>query len=171
MTDPAAPAPQALPRRGPVGRVLEHASIGLALVAGLVLVSIALMSAVSIVSRALWSLPIQGDYELVQQGCAIVVACCLPMAQIRYANIIVDFFTTRTSARTQARLDALGALVLAVVMALVTWRTGVGLVSIYRSGETSTILGIPTWYTYAAMLPGLLLCALVGALLRGGKMA
>ena len=45
-------------------------------------------------------------------------------------------------------------------MALVTWRTGAGLLSIYRSGETSTILGIPTWYTYAAMLPGLFWCAL-----------
>ena len=127
--------------------------------AGLVLVSIALMSAVSIVSRALFSLPIQGDYELVQQGCAIFVACCLPMAQIRYANIIVDFFTTRASQRAQMRLDALGALVVAVVMTFVGWRTGVGLVDIYRSGETSTILGIPTWYTYAGMLPGLVLCA------------
>lgn len=162
MTDYVEAAqPGALPRRGPVGRALDNASVGLALVAGLVLVSIALMSAVSIVSRALFSLPIQGDYELVQQGCAILVACCLPMVQIRYANIIVDFFTTRASKRTQTRLDALGALVLGVVMAFVAWRTGVGLVDIYRAGETTTILGIPTWYTYAGMLPGLVLCAVV----------
>jgi TRAP-type C4-dicarboxylate transport system permease small subunit len=149
-------------RLRPVGRLLDNASIGLALVAGLVLVSIALMSAVSIVSRALFSLPIQGDYELVQQGCAIFVACCLPMAQIRYANIIVDFFTTAASERTQGRLDAVGALVVAVVMTVVAWRTGVGLVDMYRAGQTTTILGIPTWYTYAAMMPGLALCAIVG---------
>ncbi len=163
MIDQAEPArPRYLPNRGRVGSALDNASIALALVAGLVLVSIALMSAVSIVSRALFSLPIQGDYELVQQGCAIFVACCLPIAQIRYANIIVDFFTTRASKRTQTRLDALGALVVAVVMTLVAWRAGVGLVHMYSSGQTSTILGIPTWYTYAAMMPGLALGAVVG---------
>lgn len=153
--------PAELPSGGAVGRILDKTSIGLALVAGLVLVSIAVMSAVSIISRALFSLPIQGDYELVQQGCAIFVACCLPMAQIRNANIIVDFFTTRASKPAQARLDAFGALVVALVMTLVAWRTGVGLVDIYRSGQTSTILGIPTWYTYAGMMPGLALCAIV----------
>jgi TRAP-type C4-dicarboxylate transport system permease small subunit len=147
--------------RGPVRRALDRASIALALVAGLVLVAIALMSAVSIVSRALFSMPIQGDYELVQQGCAIFVACCLPIAQLRYANIIVDFFTVRASARTRARLDALGALVVALVMSLVAWRSAIGLVAMYESGQTSTILGIPTWYTYIAMLPGLVLCAIV----------
>ncbi len=156
MEATAAPAG---PVRGPAGRALEAACIGLALAGGLVLVSIALMSAVSIVSRAVLGLPIQGDYELVQQGTAIFVACCLPITQIRYTNIIIDFFTARTPVRTQARLDAFGALVVAVVMAAVAWRTGVGLVSIYGSGETTTILGIPTWCTYAGMLPGLVLCA------------
>ena len=119
------------------------------------------MSAVSIVSRALWSLPIQGDYELVQQGCAIVRRVLPADGADPLRKHHRRLFHYADLGRTQARLDALGALVLAVVMALVTWRTGVGLVSIYRSGETSTILGIPTWYTYAAMLPGLLLCALV----------
>jgi TRAP-type C4-dicarboxylate transport system permease small subunit len=124
-----------------------------------VLVGIALMSATSIVGRALFSRPIQGDYELVQMGTAIFVACCLPLAQIRYANIIVDFFTTRASPRTNALLDAGGALAVAVVMTFVAWRTGVGTIDIMRSGQTTTILGVPTWYTYVAMLPGLALCA------------
>ena len=163
MIDPGIPAvTSGLPRRGPLGRFLEGASIALALIAGLVLVSIALMSAISIVSRALFSLPIQGDYELVQLGCAILVACCLPMAQIRYSNIIVDFFTTRAPKRLQTQLDALGALVVAIVMALIAWRTGVGLLSIYQSGETSTILAIPTWYAYLGMMPGLVLCSAAG---------
>jgi TRAP-type C4-dicarboxylate transport system permease small subunit len=141
-------------------RAVERPCEWLALVGGLVLVSIALMSAVSIIGRAVLSRPIQGDYELVQMGCAVFVACCLPLAQIRYANIIVDFFTTRTSARTQSLLDAAGALIVAVVMALVAWRTAVGTIDMFRAGQTSTILGVPTWYTYAGMLPGLALCAI-----------
>jgi TRAP-type C4-dicarboxylate transport system permease small subunit len=141
-------------------RIIERPCEWLALVGGAVLVGIALMSAVSIVGRALLSRPIQGDYELVQMGCALFVACCLPLAQVRYANIIVDFFTTRASSRAQARLDALGALVVAIVMTIVAWRTSVGTIDIMRSGQTTTILGVPTWYTYAGMLPGLWLCAI-----------
>ncbi len=148
--------------RGRAGRVIERLCEWVALAGGVVLVAIALMSAVSIVGRALFSVPIQGDYELVQMGCAIFVACCLPAAQIRYANIIVDFFTTRASPATQASLDAIGALVLACVMGVVAWRTGVGLVDIRQSGQTTTILGVPTWYTYAGMMPGLVLASVAG---------
>lgn len=140
-------------------RVIEAPCEWLAAAGGAVLIGIALMSATSIVGRALLSRPIQGDYELVQMGTAIFVACCLPLAQIRYANIIVDFFTTRASPRAQAGLDALGALVVAIVMTFVAWRTAVGTIDIMRSGQTTTILGVPTWYTYLAMLPGLTLCA------------
>jgi TRAP-type C4-dicarboxylate transport system permease small subunit len=143
-------------------RILERPCEWLALAGGAVLTGIALMSAVSIVGRAALARPIQGDYEIVQMGCAVFVACCMPLAQLRYANIIVDFFTTRASARTQARLDAVGALVLALVMSVVAWRTTVGTIDIWRSGQTTTILGIPTWYTYAGMLPGLILSAIAG---------
>ena len=144
----------------PLRRAVERPCEVLALVGGLVLVSIALMSAVSILGRALLSRPIQGDYELVQMGCAVFVACCMPLTQIRYGNIIVDFFTTRASERAQSRLDAAGALVVAIVMAVVAWRTAVGTLDMISAGQTTTILGIPTWYTYAGMLPGLVLCAI-----------
>jgi TRAP-type C4-dicarboxylate transport system permease small subunit len=148
--------------RGPAGRSFERLCEWLALAGGVVLVGIALMAAVSIVGRALLAKPIQGDYELVQMGCAIFVACCLPIAQMGGANIIVDFFTTRASTATQARLDAMGALVLAIVMGIVAWRTGVGLVDMRASGQTSTILGVPTWYTYVGMMPGLVLACVAG---------
>jgi TRAP-type C4-dicarboxylate transport system permease small subunit len=143
-------------------RVIEAPCEWLALAGAALLVGIALMSAVSIVGRAAFSSPIQGDYELVQMGVAVFVACSLPLAQVRYANIIVDFFTTNASPRTQRRLDAMGALVVAAVMAFVAWRTMVGTVDMARAGQTSTILGVPTWITYAGMLPGLVLCALAG---------
>lgn len=153
---------RAVPERGRLGRAIERLCEWVAFAGGLALVGIALMSAVSIIGRAVLNTPIQGDYELVQTGCAIFVACTLPIAQMRYANIIVDFFTTGASETTRARLDAIGALVLGCVMGIVAWRTGVGLVDIRASGQTSTILGVPTWYTYAAMMPGLVLASVAG---------
>ena len=153
--------PPAAPRRA--RRAIERPCEWLALAGGAILVVIALMSAVSIVGRWLFSIPIQGDYELVQMGCTAFVSCSLPLAQLRYANIIVDFFTTGASRRTQGLLDATGALIVAIAMAAVAWRTGIGMVDMFRAGQTTTILGVPTWYTYAAMTPGLVLCAVAAA--------
>ena len=140
---------------------LDRACALCALAGGAILTLLALMSVASIAGRALLSKPLQGDYELVQTGCALFVALCLPYCQLKRANIIVDFFTTNTSARTQVRLDAFGALLLALVMLLLAWRTGAGLISMRSSGETTTILGMPAWWTYAGMLPGIALTALV----------
>ncbi len=81
----------------PFGRWLYRMSEWFALAGGAIFVGIAIMSVASIASRALFSTPIQGDYELVQVGCAVFVALCLPICQMRGANIIVDFFTTRAS--------------------------------------------------------------------------
>ena len=56
----------------------ERLRDGRALAGGAVLTSLALMSVASIAGRALFSRPLQGDYELVQTGCALFVALCLP---------------------------------------------------------------------------------------------
>jgi len=141
------------------GRIVQRLCEAFALAGGLILVGVTLMSAWSIVGRAFFNQPLQGDYELVQAGVAIFVAMCLPYCQFQRANIIVDFFTTRAAPATQARLDAIGALLIGLIMLLVGWRTVVGLIDIRASGETGTILGLPTWYTYAGIVPGLFLTA------------
>lgn len=158
MGSPAAPSPST-DRLGPV---LYRTSEWLALAGGAIFVSIALMSVASIASRSLFSQPIQGDYEIVQAGCAVFVSLCLPICQMAGSNIIVDFFTTRASVGAQRRLDAFGALLLGLVMTLVTWRLVAGTVSMREAGETTTILGWPVWYTYALMVPGVALTALAG---------
>lgn len=117
------------------------------------------MSAVSIAGRMIGR-PIQGDFELAQLGCAVAIAFCLPYCQLQRGHIIVDFFTTRASERTRRRLDALGALLLALVMALVAWRTGAGALALKANRETSMIMGLPLWYAYALMTPAFALAAL-----------
>ena len=145
-----------------LGRALFRACEVFALVGGAIFVGIAIMSFASIASRSLFNQPIPGDYELVQVACAMFVAMCLPICQMLGGNIIVDFFTTRLSTATQRRLDAFGALLLALVMLLVGWRLAAGTLSMRETGETSTIVGWPTWYTYAAMVPGVLLTSAAG---------
>jgi TRAP-type C4-dicarboxylate transport system permease small subunit len=44
---------------------------------------------------------------------------------------------------------------------LLAWRTGVGALAVREASETSMILGLPGWWVYAALAPGLLLAALI----------
>ena len=129
---------------------------------GVVLVAMTGMSVVSIAGRTVLGRPLAGDFELVQVGCAAAVAAFLPYCQLRRGNIIVDFFTVRASPRVQAALDALGALLLAAVMALLAWRTAAGMLTVKAAGEITMIVGFPVWLGYAAIVPSLALTALVG---------
>jgi TRAP-type C4-dicarboxylate transport system permease small subunit len=128
---------------------------------GVLLIGMGLMTLSSVAGRVLFSKPIQGDVEMVQLACAVALASFLPYTQWQGGNIIVDFFTARASQTARRRLDALGALLLGLVAALVFWRTGVGSLAAYENGETSMLIGIPIWIPYLLMTPGLLLTALV----------
>ncbi len=145
-----------------VDRVLERLCDVSAAIGGLVLIAIAGITVVSVVGRAFFSHPILGDVELVQLGCAVVVASFLPYTQFRRANIIVDFFTTKASASTQRRLDALGTALYTVVLALVCWRVLAGGIAIRETQESSMLMGLPLWIPYILMVPGLALCVVIG---------
>lgn len=146
---------------GSLGRALEAACRFLALAGGAILAALILMSAASIVGRVIGR-PIQGDFELMQFGCAVAIAFFLPYCQIRRSNIIVDFFTAQADPRARSMLDAVGALLLGLTMGFVAWRTGAGAVAMKASGESSMIMGVPIWYAYALMTPAFALTALAG---------
>ena len=140
-----------------------------AIVGGLSAGAVALLTVTSIVMRALISRPIQGDVELTQFGIAMCISLCLPWCQLRSCNIIVDFFTQKATASTTRLLDAFGGLLLALMVALLAWRTAAGAFAVGGAGETSMILALPMWWVYAALAPGLALAgviALVQALVR-----
>jgi TRAP-type C4-dicarboxylate transport system permease small subunit len=97
----------------------------------------------------------------VQIGCGASIAAFLPYCQLQRGNIIVDFFTVRASGGVQGALDAFGALLVALVMAVLAWRTAVGMVAVRAAGEVSMIVGFPIWIGYAAIVPSLVLAAVV----------
>ena len=144
-------------------RVLRFACDISAGIGGLALIAMASVTVISVTGRALFSQPIQGDVELVQLGCAIVVASFLPYTQFRHGNIIVDFFTTGVAAPKRAVMDAFGTLLYTLMMALICWRVAAGGVQAYGYEETSTLMAIPIWIPYTLMLPGFALGAVLGS--------
>ena len=133
-----------------------------AAVGGVVLVAMACMTVVSVVGRAFFAHPILGDVELVQLGSAVVVASFLPYTQFKRANIMVDFFTDNASPARKRTMDGLGNALYTLMMALVLWRVAVGGIDMRESAESSMLMGLPLWWPYALMVPGLSLCVLIG---------
>jgi TRAP-type C4-dicarboxylate transport system permease small subunit len=144
----------------PIGRLLERLAQALAVFGGLVLTALTLMSLYSVVMRNLLGAPIQGDFELMQMGCAVSVAAFLPFTQLRNANVFVDFFTARASSRTRATLDGIGALLVGLALGLIAWRTGVGTADALRNAETTMIMGLPLWWGYGLMTPSFAIASL-----------
>jgi TRAP-type C4-dicarboxylate transport system permease small subunit len=142
-------------------RVLELLAKACAVAAGLLLTVITLMTCVSIIGRNTTGWTIVGDFELSGSAAGAAIALFMPWCQWRRGHIIVDFFTTRASAATQAGLDRMGAALMALVMGLMTWRSAIGGINAWRSQSGSMMLGFPEWIVYAGIVPALALATLI----------
>ena len=132
-----------------------------AVLAGALLTLITLMTCLSVLGRNTTGTTLVGDFELTGVAAGAAIALFLPWCQLRRGNIIVDFFTTGASVRTNAMLDRLGALLLAAVMALLAWRTVLGGLSAWNTQSATMMLGFPEWIVYCFMVPPLVLTAFI----------
>ena len=160
-----------------VGQGLEKMSRWLAYAGGSVLVTIALITVVSIIGRALIPFglkPIKGDFELVEMGCAMAIFAFLPWAQFRRGHVTVDIFIQSLPKRVQAFLGLVGDLLLTLAAFVILWRLWLGFGEKFPYGsdalraalgfgskpffvETSYELELPVWIPYAASLVGALM--------------
>jgi TRAP-type C4-dicarboxylate transport system permease small subunit len=141
--------------------LLERLAKLCAVLAGLLLTVITLLTCVSLIGRNTVGWTIVGDIELVAAAAGAAVALFMPLCQFRRGNIIVDFFTSRASDATNAALDRLGALIVALAMGLIAWRSTLGGLGAWSSKSGSMMLGFPEWIIYACMVPPLVLTALI----------
>ncbi len=121
----------------------------LAVLGGLLMLLVALISTYSVVQRWLTTNPVQGDFEIVSIGGGLAVFLCLPWAQQRGANILVDSFTTRAPAWFNRALDGLWSLVYAALCAGLAWRMTLGAQDTVSSNTSSMVLGIPYGWAMA----------------------
>lgn len=132
-----------------------------AVLAGVLLTAITLMTCASLVGRNTTGWTVVGDFELTGAAAGAAIALFMPWCQLQRGHVMVDFFTVKARRATQDRLDRFGALLLAAVMGLMGWRTALGGLNAWRSNAGSMIVGFPEWVVYAAMVPPLLLTAAI----------
>ena len=150
-------------------RLLESLAKLSAILAGVLLTAVTLMTCGSLIGRNLVGVTIVGDFELSGAAAGAAVALFLPWCQFQRGNIIVDFFTARASRRSTDALDRFGALLLGLAMALLAWRTSLGGINAWKSGSGTMLIGFPEWIVYSAMIPPIVLTAVIGIVqgLRG----
>ena len=131
--------------------LIHSVSKALAVVAGGVLVALALLTAISIGGRSLiWAglAPIPGDFELVEIGTAVAVFGFLPYCHLHRGHATVDVVVNQLPTPLFNLLTIVGDIAVALVTYVVAWRLWLGLQDKLAYGESTMILGAPLWVGY-----------------------
>lgn len=120
-------------------------------IGGFIMVALMLMTCYSVIGRNFFERALLGDFELTAIACGLAVAFFMPICQIERGNIIVDFFTAGRSRQFNHRLDRVGDALMAVIFALLAWRTAVASIKAQENMGTSMLLGFPDWIVLAGM--------------------
>lgn len=140
---------------GLAGRVIE----AWALLGGIVLLGVALMTTWSAFTGWVFGKPLPGDFELTEVLVAIAVFSMLPYCQQTDANVTADIFTAGAGPRAVAGFRLFSALLALGVALVLLWRTWAGMLDYRQFIETTAILKIPIWWAYVPAIVSLaLLC-------------
>ena len=142
-------------------RALESFAKLCAIIAGLLLITITLMTCASLIGRNTTGDSIVGAFELTGVAAGAAIALFMPICQLRRGNIIVDFFTKNLADKTNDKLDRFGTLLTALLFALLAWRTTLGGLNVFSANSETQIMGFPEWIVYAAMVPPFVLASVI----------
>ncbi|MEM6940691.1 MAG: TRAP transporter small permease [Pseudomonadota bacterium] len=164
-----------------------HKLIGLlarltALVGGIVLIALIVLTTVSILGRTLATLlnsatveriaagaaqslrdlgigEINGSYELLEAGVAFAIFSFLPLAQFYGAHATVDVFTSFLPRRANRWIAAFWEVVLCAVILLLIAQLYGGMERYIRNGQTTLFLQFPVWWAFAlSFAAGVIAC-------------
>jgi len=163
-------------------RLTQFLAVVTALIGGLVLLTLVLMTTASIIGRfingmlhgdffqgALNTLAqavldlgigeINGNYELLEAGVAFAIFSFLPICQFYGSHASVDVFTAFLSRRTNRWIIAFWEVILTAVTFLIIWRLYEGMQRYIGNGETTLFLQFPVWWAYSAsFVSGVVAC-------------
>ncbi len=132
-----------------------------AIIAGLLLTVITLITCYNLIMRNFFDESMVGAFELTAVSTGAAIALFMPLAQARQGHIIVDFFTTGLSDAVNGLLDRFGALMLGLVFCFLAWRVSIGGINAYNAGSQTMLMGFPEWIVYAAMVPPFIVTAII----------
>ena len=131
-----------------------------ALLGGVILLFLSVMTVLSVIGRAINAYgfgPIQGDFELIENGTAFIVFCALPLCQIRFNHVAVDVLARHFPKLISWLIALASQIAMAGIAVIVLRQLYFGMMDKYQWGETSMILQFPVWWGYAiALVPAVM---------------
>jgi len=153
-------------------RLVKWLARASAIVGGLVLLGLIVLTTLSIIGRELSKLghtwaegwfpelgqalinsgidEINGSYELTEAGVAFAIFAFFPVCQFYGQHATVDVFTSSLPRRALGWLRAFWEVVLTVVIIFISLRLYEGMLRYLGNGETTLFLQFPVWWAYAA---------------------
>ena len=144
-------------------RVMSGVAHTMAVIGGLVLLAIVIMTCLSIAGREVGLGEITGNYEILEAGIAFAIFSFFPICQLYGGHATVDVFTAGLGRRVLRGLRAFWEVILAAAIIFLAWRLEGGLERYLRNGETTLFLQFPVWWAYAASYGAACIAALVAA--------
>jgi len=138
-----------------VARAVDWIARSLAVLGGITLAAITLLTVVSVIGRSLiWAGlgPVAGDFEMAESLTGFAIFCFLPICQLNRGHVVVDLFERQMGPTLTRWIDATSEIVMAIVLAVIAWRLTAGFLDKYHNGETSFIRQFPIWWAYGASL-------------------
>ena len=141
----------------PSSSAIEQLTGAVAILGGLLALTVAILATTSVFLRWIFNAPIDGDFEYVKMATAVAIFAYLPYTQARRGNIVVDTFTGWLPPRVCTLIDAFWDLVFAALMAYLTYCLVHGTLASIASGETTMQRQLVIW-------PSIALCTALAAL-------
>ena len=154
-----------------IARALALAVRYWALLGGLIISGLVVMTALSALSNLFFDKPFAADYELVKLLVAIAIFMFLPYCQLVGANVTVDIFTENISEGKKAAMSAFSSLFAIAFSVLLLRQMYLGFLGYMRFPEVTPVLNLPLWTAFPPILASLalLLVAAVLTLVDGWR--
>lgn len=140
----------------------------MAVIGGLILLVLTIVTCFSIAGRALVPLdigigPIRGIYDITEISIAASVFAFLPWVQLQEGHARVDLFKWALPPKLDKALDLLFQLMMTALAFVIAWRLYLGMQDKIAYSETTLIAQIPVWQGYALSLIGAVGFVLISA--------
>jgi TRAP-type C4-dicarboxylate transport system permease small subunit len=149
-----------------VGRIVHVLARYTAIAGGTVLAIITTTTLISVIGRGLIPLglsPVPGDYEIVEAGVLFAVFAFLPWTQLMRGHAVVAIVTDQFSVRINTVIVFIADLLMFGLAGFLAWRHWLGMLDKLQYMETTFILRLPIWWSYAASMLGAIVFVIVAA--------
>ena len=155
-------------------RIIELLARTMALIGGVVLCLLIILTTASVVGRLLNTLmhgpvgvfapdfasfmleldvgPINGDFELVEAGVAFAIFAFIPYCQFTSGHAVVDILTSQFGKKFNNLLKMIAEILFAIVLVVIAIQLFNGMLAKRNFGDTTFLLQFPIWWSYAFSL-------------------